>query len=229
VLDIGCGTGGVSLIAADIVGPTGEVLGVDAAEAPLEVARRAAENTGVRHARFEVGDLLTWQPEEQYDALTGRLVAMYLPDAAAVLRRLSRSLVPGGLVVLQEFAMSTALQRPESAQFRQWKSWFISAFRASGLPTDLGLELHDLLVRCGIPPEGTVAAAPLESGPDATGYHLLTQIMRTLTPVLVAHGIATEEDIDIDTLEQRARATGADPRTTVMVPLLCSAWGRTPD
>ncbi|MBO0846900.1 MAG: class I SAM-dependent methyltransferase [Nocardioides sp.] len=228
VLDIGCGTGGVSLVAADIVGPTGEVVGVDAAPAPLEVARRAAEATGRYQARFEVGDLETWEPAEAYDALTGRLVAMYLPDAAAVLRRLSRSLVAGGIVVLQEFSMSSALQRPESPEFRVWNSWFIEAFRASGLPTDFGLELNDLLVRSGVVPEGAVAAAPVESGADATGYQLLAGIIRTLMPAIIAHGIATEEEIDIESFERRARETGADPRTTLMIPLLCSAWGRTP-
>jgi SAM-dependent methyltransferase len=204
------------------------VLGIDAAAAPLQVARRAAEAAEMHQVRFEVGDLLTWEPAERYDALTGRLVAMYLPGAAAVLERLARSLVPRGIVVLQEFAMSSAVQRPESPEFARWKSWFIEAFRASGLPTDLGLDLQDLLLRSGVVAEGAVATAPLECGPAATGYQLLAGIIRTLTPAIVAHGIATEEEIDIETLEQRARETGADPGTTVMVPLLCSAWGRLP-
>ncbi len=49
VLDIGCGPGAVSLIAADLVGETGRVLGIDASADMLEVAESRVRAAGLTH------------------------------------------------------------------------------------------------------------------------------------------------------------------------------------
>ena len=78
VLDVGCGVGDVSLIAARIVGPTGVVLGIDRAEGALDYARRRAEAIGYDWVSFETDDLNDLDARETYDALTGRFILMYL-------------------------------------------------------------------------------------------------------------------------------------------------------
>src|SRR4051812_11593 len=57
VLDAGCGTGEVTLMCADAVGPGGDVLGVDRAPEALDKARDRAGLRGAAHARFEEADL----------------------------------------------------------------------------------------------------------------------------------------------------------------------------
>ena len=52
VLDVGCGPGDVSLIAARLVGPTGAVLGVDAAPEMIELARTRAAQRGLSAVHF---------------------------------------------------------------------------------------------------------------------------------------------------------------------------------
>ena len=57
MLDVGCGPGSISQELADLVGPTGSVLGVDNAAAVIDVAR--AEHSATRHGnlRYEVQDI----------------------------------------------------------------------------------------------------------------------------------------------------------------------------
>ena len=57
VLDIGCGGGDVSLLAAEMVGPSGAVLGIDRTAAAVSAAQRRVAALGIRHVRFAVTEL----------------------------------------------------------------------------------------------------------------------------------------------------------------------------
>lgn len=102
VLDLGCGVGDVSLLAGNLVGPSGSVLGVDRSQDARKTAeRRAVEEGQSRWVRFTSADLAAFVPEREFDAIIGRLILMYLPDPAATLRHLVGSLRPGGIVAFQ--------------------------------------------------------------------------------------------------------------------------------
>ncbi|MFF3494286.1 class I SAM-dependent methyltransferase [Streptomyces sp. NPDC002795] len=97
VLDLGCGTGSLSLLAAE---RGHRVTGVDGAQKMLERARRKLAG---RDAEFLLGDAAE-PPVEQgaYDVVLARHVLWALPDAEAVLRRWVSLLRPGGRLVLVE-------------------------------------------------------------------------------------------------------------------------------
>ena len=120
VMDIGCGTGAVSVAAAELVGPTGSVMGVDFSDEPLQIARRLVVDLGVDgRVRFEQRDITSWEPGEMFDALVGRLVLMHLRDPAATLASLAQAVQPGGVVVLQEFVVSMVRQDEVSWLWRR--------------------------------------------------------------------------------------------------------------
>jgi ubiquinone/menaquinone biosynthesis C-methylase UbiE len=98
VLEIGCGIGDLSLLAAAMVGAQGCVLGIDRSPFSVDAARRRTAACGVTHAEFQVADLATFETDQLFDALVGRLVLLYLPDPAATLRRPARYLRPGAIV-----------------------------------------------------------------------------------------------------------------------------------
>ena len=86
VLDLGSGAGDVAFVVAELIGSTGEVIGVD--QSPDSVARataRAAER-GLSNVRFLDGDIHDRAPGGPFDAIICRLVLMYVPDPAAVIR-----------------------------------------------------------------------------------------------------------------------------------------------
>lgn len=227
VLDIGSGTGAVAFAAAELVGPTGSVLGLDASADAVAAANAGAQARGLHNVTFVRADLFTWSSEKSFDALTGRLICMYLPDPAAVVARLAQRLRPGGIVLLEEFSISSFLQQPETALLRRHLDLVLAAFRAVGVPTDLGFDLGHVFRAAGLDTPVMAIGGRWEDRPDAVGYALLAGVVRTLAPVMINFGLATADELQLDTLEDRLREAGAAVDAGFYPPLLISAWGRT--
>src|SRR5579864_8700808 len=85
VLDIGSGMGDVALLAADIVGPGGHVLGIDRDAAALDNARRRTVEQGCSSwVSFQPANLDEFKTGDQFDALVGRYILLHQSDAAAI-------------------------------------------------------------------------------------------------------------------------------------------------
>jgi ubiquinone/menaquinone biosynthesis C-methylase UbiE len=232
VLDVGCGVGDVSLLVAEIVGPSGEVVGVDVDEAAVAVARRRAEESGIRHATFVVGDMFAAHGEP-FDAAVGRLVLMYQTDATDALRRIASKVRPGGIVAFQELASGAiAWQLSQLPLFASVVRWVRGAFAASGAHVNLGLELYWRMRDAGLTPHPSpLAEAPLEVGPESSTYTRWASLARSLAPRIVEYGLATEVEMDLDTLEQRLRDEALAARATVpsFSGLVVGQWARRPE
>jgi ubiquinone/menaquinone biosynthesis C-methylase UbiE len=101
VLDVACGTGLASFVAAAAVGEAGSVLGVDISRRMVDVATRQAHARGVRNARFERMDAECLDlPDAAFDLAACALGLMYVPEPETALRELRRVLRPGGRVGL---------------------------------------------------------------------------------------------------------------------------------
>ena len=94
VLDIGCGSGEVSLLAADAVGPGGTVTGVDISKPLLALARQRAEGRG--NVRFLEADAALHSFAPDHDLLISRFGVMFFDDPTAAFANLRRALKPGG-------------------------------------------------------------------------------------------------------------------------------------
>jgi ubiquinone/menaquinone biosynthesis C-methylase UbiE len=118
VLDVGSGAGDVALLAAEIVGPGGQVVGVDTNGQILDVARGRARAASWTNVTFVTGDIRTEALEEPFDAVVGRFVLPFAGDRVDLLRSCIRHLQPGGLVVFQEHDLAAfyrALSMPSTA------------------------------------------------------------------------------------------------------------------
>jgi 2-polyprenyl-3-methyl-5-hydroxy-6-metoxy-1,4-benzoquinol methylase len=191
VLDVGCGVGDVSLLAARLVGPAGAVLGIDRAASSVQTARDRAHARGVGHARFEQADLASFETDRAFDALVGRLVLLYLPDPGATLRRLSQYLRPGGIVAFQEYDMTATSQVPAGDLFLKVSAWLHAAFTAAGAQLDMGTKLYVSFLRAGLPPPDMTAATLVACGPATAGYEYMVAVLRSLLPMIERTGIAT--------------------------------------
>src|SRR5438034_557188 len=119
VLDMGSGRGDVAFLATSLVGPSGEVVGIDRAPAAVEAATERAREAGLGNVSFILGDPGAMSFDKPFDAVVGRLVLMYQPDPAAMLRRLARLLALGGVIAFQEFDMEALRSYPRSPVFEQ--------------------------------------------------------------------------------------------------------------
>src|SRR5215470_5524785 len=95
VLDVGCGPGDVSLLAAELVGEQGSVIGVDTNASVLQIAQARAQAVGLSQVSFLVGNIDELALTQRFDAIVGRLILMYLREPATVLRQLATHLRPG--------------------------------------------------------------------------------------------------------------------------------------
>lgn len=96
VLDLGSGTGYPALLAAQVVGPSGSVVGVDLAEQMLATAERKAKRLGLPNVTFRTGDVTTLPFEAgSFDAATSRFCLMFLPDIPHAVSEIGRVLKPG--------------------------------------------------------------------------------------------------------------------------------------
>ena len=102
-LDLCCGTGDLSLILADRVGPAGEVIGADFSQPMLDLAGEKAVGGDVTQLRFEWADALELPyPGDTFDALTIAFGARNLADLDLGLSEMYRVLAPGGRLVILE-------------------------------------------------------------------------------------------------------------------------------
>ena len=115
VVDVGCGAGMDSLIAAKQVGPDGRVIGVDMTSYMLEKARRAAVETGLEKVEFREGFAEALPVEDGWaDVVISNGVLNLMPDKAAALEEMSRVLKPGGRLQIGDILVQKAV--PESAK-----------------------------------------------------------------------------------------------------------------
>jgi ubiquinone/menaquinone biosynthesis C-methylase UbiE len=103
ILDVGCGTGDVALLAAELVGESGAVVGIDRSEAAILAARaRAATAKNVHFLVTSPDDSLdaAW-----FDVVIGRYVLIFQDDVTSFIRATARLVKPGGIVAENDRSM----------------------------------------------------------------------------------------------------------------------------
>jgi 2-polyprenyl-3-methyl-5-hydroxy-6-metoxy-1,4-benzoquinol methylase len=227
VLDVGCGPGDVSFVAARLVGPTGTVVGVDAAEI-IELARARAAEQGVSTVRFEQTTIADIALDEPVDAVIGRLILMHLPDPVSALRRLAALVRPGGVIAFCETDIGAVRSVPDTPRFRAVTQGIVSAFRAVGLDPEFGTTLHGLFQRAGLPAPRLTLAAPIGGVNDTEIFAYAMEVWRLMLPVAEQLGLVTDDIADIDTLLPEWQEEAAAARAVIMMPPMITAWSAVP-
>ncbi len=225
VLDVGCGAGDVSLIAADLVGPRGAVLGVDKDKGVVETARKRAFEARLHNVSFVEADIDSVVLDSRFDAVVGRLVLMYLSKPARTMQRLLTHLRPGGIVAFQEADWTTKpLTLPESPLAEQVYRWMVECFQKAGVETQMGLKLNGVFCDAGLPEPHLRLEAPVGSGPNWDGYAYTANSIRNILPALIALNITTEQEVGVDSLAERLRDEVVSKNGVVMLSPFVSAW-----
>ncbi|MFI5881474.1 class I SAM-dependent methyltransferase [Streptomyces sp. NPDC051554] len=223
VLDVGCGTGEVSLAAARVVGPSGRVLGVDMDPGVLDRARENAAASSFGNVTFEQGRLPDLEMSEPFDALVGRLILIHLDDPVATVKGLTRLVRPGGVVTFQDFNISRTRAVPAVPLVTESVGCISAALREGRRDPDMGEQLADVLRLSGLSDPSVAVAVPA-GGPDSAAVTLIAKSARSLLPVMERGGIATAEKVDIDTLRARMARACMEVQATVYVQELVAAW-----
>lgn len=224
VLDLGTGVGHVATLLAERVGPQGSVVGLDSNERLLQVA--GARAAALPQLRFVQGDVRDWRDDEPFDAVVGRLILFHLADPLAVVRYHAAALRAGGLWLALDFDLGASRSVPPVPLVDQALGWVSGAFARAGANPAIGTRLAPLLAQAGLAEVQGFGVQGYSAGDDPRGPALLTAVVRSLVPQIVACGLATPAQIGIDTLEQRLREAIVAAGAVVVLPTLVGAWGR---
>ncbi|MGE6758860.1 class I SAM-dependent methyltransferase [Corallococcus interemptor] len=227
VLDVGCAFGALTFLVARRVGGTGQVVGLDRDPQLLSMAREKAREQGLSNVTFIQADLAE-VPSEQglFDAVVGRRVLMYQPDAVAALRSVARAVKPGGLVVFQENDASIGpVSLPPLPLHIRVSEWIWHTVEREGADLHMGFHLAPAMEQAGLRVEHVRAEALLQT-PKV--HYPMAPILRAMLPRIVGHGVATEAEMGIDTIDQRLIEERTKENTTYLGEMVFGAWARKP-
>jgi ubiquinone/menaquinone biosynthesis C-methylase UbiE len=118
VLDVGCGTGASALPAAQAVGLSGSVIGVDLSSHLLDRARAKATTQGLSNIDFRLADMTALgYPDGDFDAVVSVFSVFFVPDMEGLVRELWRMVRPGG-----KLAVTTWGPRIFEPAYSRWQS-----------------------------------------------------------------------------------------------------------
>jgi SAM-dependent methyltransferase len=223
VLELGSGAGDVALIAAQLVGPSGTVVGIERDSRSVDWARArmaAAGNANVTLVRSDVGQFLT---DELFDAAVGRYILMFVPDPASVLRSTARLVRPGGVLAFQEPDWTRFLE--EAARLPLWSvgaTLLVDTLQQCDTNTDMGKSLSRAFQEAGLP-------APAVRTDCLIGSESwLPDCLRSLRPKMMELGLPFEELGDVDTLQDRLTGEVLAKKARTPLPSIVSAWSQKP-
>lgn len=229
VLDVGSGVGDVAMLAADIVGPGGSVLGIDRDASGLELARQRAAQHGVGSwLSFKTSYLDEFTSAEPFDAIVGRFILMYQPDPGATLRRLLRSVKPGGIVVFHEMDFKNPALPEMFPPCPLWTQAFRlvgEVFEKAGAPPDFGPRLALTYLDAGLSFPSVLAEGVMGGGPGSYVYRWISYTLQSIQPRFASLGIATDLVID-DTLHERLEQEVVAAGAQLLGPIQYGAWCR---
>ena len=228
VLDVGCGAGDVSLLAASIVGPSGSVTGVDMSAETVRVTQSRIEGAKVSNVKIETGDITKLPYGAEFDAVIGRLIVLYLGDPVAGMKAFRGYVKPGGLIYFQEFGRPPMTSLPMVPLHDQARGWIEAAFERAKIELYSGMRLAELYRAAGLPTASMLAMSRVETGPDSPIYEYMAQTVSSLLPLIERTGVATREEVGIDTLAARMREQAVALNAVLRVPELIAAWTRVP-
>ena len=227
ILDIGSGVGDVAMLVARLVGPLGEVVGVE--RDPRSIARattRMAE-AGLRNVSFLQSDVEQMQRDDLFDGVVGRFVLQFLSDPVTVLRSLSRSIRPGGVVAFHEPTWAPLLQF--TAHLPLWSacvSLIRTTFQRSGANTEMELVLFRSFAEAGLPSPTMWMEMPM--GNDSYFAAWVSDLLHSIRPQAEQHELDYAALGDFETLRQRLGAELGELNSPGACIGLVGAWCRLP-
>jgi ubiquinone/menaquinone biosynthesis C-methylase UbiE len=228
VADIGCGPGEVSVLIAHLVGEAGRVLGIDRDARQLDAARKRASEHKLSQVTFAQDDFQSLSQEHGlFDAVVGRRVLMYQPNAVEAVRSLANAVKPNGLVIFHEHDSSILHAHPERLPLHERvHGWIWRTIEREGGNVHMGFELARVLELAGLHVEHVRAEAVVQI-PGA--HYTIAPIIRAMLHRIVQQGVASESEIDVDTLDQRLAEERRKANATYIGEMVFGAWARKPE
>jgi len=222
VADLGCGVGVVTSVLAGIVGPEGEVFGVDFSGAQIAQARTLMEHAkNVKFIKASAAD--TGLPRESFDFVYSRFLLIHLPDPEAALREMFALLKPNGILVCEDGDLTSAGSEPKSA-LQAFSDLWAGLGPKRGVDYTLGRRLYQMVSAAGFGTPEIVFNQPAVA--HGENKRLLELSVAEAGPAFVEAGLITKEELDRTLIEMRH--AGEDGGILAIMPRMSQVWARKP-
>lgn len=227
VLDIGCGVGELSIVAARLVGRSGRVTGIDIDEGALAIASARASEQGLAHVEFVRENVNGLRADASYDAVIGRHILIHTPDPGAVVRSAHRLLHRGGVGVFQEYDFSVDHRPFPPAPLCERAFEVFRTFFATATHGNIGTRLFRLLTDAGFPSPQCAVEYPMDGGADSPFYDWVAESLRSILPRAEALGLVRSDEVaGIDSLAARLRDETVSQRGCIPGPAMIGCFAR---
>jgi hypothetical protein len=160
---------------------------------------------------------------------------MYQGDPAAAVASVARHVRPGGVVAFAEMSLHMDSFLPERCMVswpstpasEQLNKWIHATHIRLGTQWDMGMRLPATFAQAGLEPNSDLDSE-VAIGVGEEAIRRIVELTSSFLPAILATGVATEEEVDIDTLADRLRAdTGTVGRVTFW-PTVVAAYATKP-
>jgi ubiquinone/menaquinone biosynthesis C-methylase UbiE len=226
VLDVGSGLGDVAFLAAELVGPSGHVLGVDRSPDALVLARSRAKEQSLANVTFVESELTAMVFDQHFDAAIGRFVLCHQPDPVALLRKISRLVRPGGIVVFQESDNKQRRSYPSIPTYDMMSERIDETLRRIGVDVRMGIKLYSTFLAAGLA-EPTMHLQAVIGGAKALDeVHFEADLAVTLATAMEETGVATADELGADSLVDRIVQEMTANQSVIVGRAVIGAWTR---
>ena len=227
VLDLGSGVGDVAMLVARLVGPTGEVVGIERDPRSIARARARTADAGLKHVSFTQADAAQIKSDRLFDAAVGRFILQFIPDPVQVVRSLVELVRPGGVLAFHEVSWKPSLAL--TSHLPVWSalaSVTRESLERSGGNTEMGIDVYRIFLEAGLPAPAMRLEVRLDNNPNFNMW--LYDLFHTLLPRTQQHGISLAALGDLSTLRERVEAEAEASRSPIPSFGMVGAFSRRP-
>jgi len=221
VADLGCGVGMMTRLLAELVGPSGTVVGVDLSAAQIEQARAMLPAVLANVTFVEASATNTGLPKESFDLVYSRFLLIHLMEPEVALREMHDLLKPNGILVCEDGDLTSADSDPAS-KLRAFSHLFGGLGPKRGVDYTLGRRLFHLVLAANFSQPEITLSQPAFA--QSENKRLLELSVAEAGPAFVAAGLITSEELADTLLEMRRLAE--DETVLAIMPRMSQVWAR---
>ena len=221
VADLGCGVGMVTQLLAQLVGPRGEVVGIDYSAQQIEQARELLPKNFDNVQFVESSATDTGLPRESFDLVYCRFLLIHLTKPEAALQEMWDLLKPNGILACEDGDLTSAGSEPPSI-LEQFSTLFGSLGPKWGVDYTLGRRLFHMVLAAGFSEPEIILNQPVFA--HGENKRLLELSVAEAGPSFIEAGLLTEAELSKTLAEMRRSAD--DTSILAVMPRMSQVWAR---
>ncbi len=220
-LDLGCGGGNVSVMAAQLTDRSGKVTAIDFDASIISLAAQEAAANGYQNITFSAASAYDIDYSNEFDIAYARFLLSHLTRPAAVLHKMLAATKPGGKVIVEDIQFNGHFCYPACEAFDKYVALYTACAQHNGQNAEIGPSLISLYRQTGITNVGFDVIQPAFS--NGAGKWMAYITMDKIKQTVKEYGFASEKEI-AEILRALKEFT-EDEQTIISLPRIFRVWG----